>query len=257
LSYKSETRLYCDTVGCTNSLVVNAAWSRTLIERSARLHHKWHIIQKKGERPAEHYCAECWNRKKNNLAPEQRHYLHVRWNDWDGNDQPRRQRNALVRAYMDLQGKIYWNDSPSYHIFTEKDEAVIVKDYGVANEDTSYGDAYEQYILDNPPEPELKWGDGWLSPNGDFYSCPYCGHSWLADDLCIVLGYEGRSEDQLESHGWVSVRTNFIQSDLPPQPAQLQAIQAWLELADERDRERAEQEVFNWKRLWEIKVSRQ
>lgn len=56
---------------------------------------------------------------------------------------------------------------------------------------------------------EDKTSNGWLSPNGTFYSCDYCGHWRLAGSIIetekIPLKSEEDQEDKLEREGWLKL----------------------------------------------------
>lgn len=47
---------------------------------------------------------------------------------------------------------------------------------------------------------------GWVSPDGDTYTCSYKGHAEAADFIAKELGYKGYSaENYLEELGWIKI----------------------------------------------------
>lgn len=190
------------------------------------------------------------------------HYLAVEWMEWAGNDQPRRPTGPhLVRAMPDLSGKVHWGDGPSYRTFGKEDEVRIVKDYGIQKHDFWYAEAYALFMQDNPPasDADYKRSEGWLSPEGIFYPCPYGAHTNLAYDLCAYLGFvgdeeESNPEERLRLRGWVCVRLNHLGSDKMPTDEQVTAIRKLFgKLPD--DASRIEKHCVAWFfDLWETDV---
>jgi hypothetical protein len=70
---------------------------------------------------------------------------------------------------------------------------------------------YEKYrLVPRPatPDPDMPTWTGWVAPNGDFYSCDYAGHRYLADRIVLALkiGEEWRTgKELLIKAGWVEV----------------------------------------------------
>lgn len=60
------------------------------------------------------------------------------------------------------------------------------------------------------PSPDLPTWTGWVAPEGDFYSCDYAGHNYLAKQICLAKGWPTldvwkNPDEVLEERGWVQV----------------------------------------------------
>jgi hypothetical protein len=113
-----------------------------------------------------------------------------------------------------------------------------------------------------PPEPpDAK--DGWIAPNGDFYSCSYSQHTTLAEPLVWRFypdeGHTYRPDDVLLCHGWLHVSATNVNWNLCLREltqAQLTALYdlavSWEKLGTQRGIEMGQELLNQWKGLLEI-----
>jgi len=109
----------------------------------------------------------------------------------------------------------YWNNgNGSYRLLPDEYEILVEYPGDLDNNDDLFYAAYQSYLQSYGPKPAMKQSNGWLGPDGKFYTCRAREHNDLGYDLHILyygnINYALSRLRDLEKRGWLHTYADLV-----------------------------------------------